>query len=161
MCLTKKFYGLQMKKDGDGKFEGFIVHDIGSMIQNIDPDMYGQTGADNYDGGRYEFMFTGFHVVDDTNTMFLVFKEEKDGKDKYHYLFLNENSYDKVYGFSTIQSIVVDQLVANPEDVFSRVEAIKTLDSVNIALTDYGFWDLEKNDWRAFKFERFIGCIEC
>ena len=25
----------------------------------------------------------------------------------------------------------------------------------------FAYWDLEKNDWRAFKFERFIGCIEC
>ncbi len=25
----------------------------------------------------------------------------------------------------------------------------------------FAYWDLEKNDWRAFKEERFIGCIEC
>ena len=25
----------------------------------------------------------------------------------------------------------------------------------------FAYWDIEKNDWRAFKFERFIGCIEC
>lgn len=24
----------------------------------------------------------------------------------------------------------------------------------------FAYWDLDKNDWRAFKFERFIGCIE-
>ena len=60
-------------------------------------------------------------------------------------MFLNDNSYDKIYGFTTIQSIVVDQLIVEPKDVFKEIVQIKSLDSVNIALTDYGFWDLETN----------------
>ena len=32
-----------------------------------------------------------------------------------------------------------------PSDVFSRVESIRELNTVNIAMTDYGFWDLETN----------------
>jgi hypothetical protein len=32
-----------------------------------------------------------------------------------------------------------------PSHVFGKVDSIKELDTVNIALTDYGFWDIEKN----------------
>lgn len=32
-----------------------------------------------------------------------------------------------------------------PSDVFSKVDSVRDLDTMNIALTDYGFWDIEKN----------------
>lgn len=32
-----------------------------------------------------------------------------------------------------------------PSDVFSKVDSVRDLDTVNIALTDYGFWDIEAN----------------
>ena len=36
-------------------------------------------------------------------------------------------------------------MVVPPSDVFSKVEKIRELDTVNIAMTDYGFWDIEAN----------------
>lgn len=36
-------------------------------------------------------------------------------------------------------------MLVEPYKVFSKVEALRTLDTVNIAMTDYGFWDLEYN----------------
>ena len=36
-------------------------------------------------------------------------------------------------------------MVVPPSDVFSKVEKVKELDTVNIAMTDYGFWDIEAN----------------
>ena len=137
VCLSDKFLGLKPEWANDGSFTGFTVFDIGSMIPNLDQSQYAS--------GECTFMFAGFHVVGDSTTLFVVFVCEEGGNDKYHYLFLNKDSYDKVYGFSTIQSISVGNLITDPENVFSKVDAIKTLDSTNIALTDYGFWDLEPN----------------
>ena len=36
-------------------------------------------------------------------------------------------------------------MIVPPRNVFNKVEALRTLDSVNIAMTDYGFWDIETN----------------
>lgn len=78
--------------------------------------------------------------------MFLVVQEKGGTNDgKYHYLFLNESSLDETYGFTEIDSVVIDQLIVPPMDVFKKVDSIRELDNVNIALTDYGFWDIEAN----------------
>lgn len=114
VCLSDRYYGLKPESD-DGKFIGFTLYDIGSLIPNFDQSVYARTS------NGYEFMFSGFHVVNDVNTLFIVFKDVVNGKDRYHYVFLNDDSYDKIYGFTTIQSIVVDQLIVKPEDVFSKV----------------------------------------
>ena len=44
-----------------------------------------------------------------------------------------------------LQSVVVDGLVVDAFSVFTNVEAVRQLDSVCIALTNYGFWDVEPN----------------
>ena len=36
-------------------------------------------------------------------------------------------------------------MIAQPDDVFKKVDSIKSLDNITIALTDYGFWDIETN----------------
>lgn len=78
--------------------------------------------------------------------MFLSITEKSGPNDgKYHYLYLNESSLDETYGFTEIDSVVVDQLIVPPVEVFSKVESIRDLDNVNIAMTDYGFWDIEAN----------------
>lgn len=78
--------------------------------------------------------------------MFLVVQEKGGTNDgKYHYLFLNESSLDETYGFTEIDSVVIDQLIVPPMEVFKKVDSIRELDNVNIALTDYGFWDIEAN----------------
>lgn len=36
-------------------------------------------------------------------------------------------------------------MIVPPSEVFSKVDSVRELDTVNIALTDYGFWDIEVN----------------
>ena len=73
--------------------------------------------------------------------MLLVLRKGND----YYYIYLNDDSYDPVYGLTPIKTIAVGSLIVPPEDVFKKVESIKELDNVTIALTDHGFWDIEPN----------------
>ena len=133
LCVPSGFYGLQTYwNDDDGSFNGFILWNIGEMLPILSKD--------------FDHMFCSFHVIgnSDETTLFLAVREKSSSK-KYHYLYLNESSLDGTYGFTEIDSVVVDQLVVPPSDVFSRVESIRELNTVNIAMTDYGFWDLETN----------------
>ena len=133
LCVPSGFYGLQAQwNDEDGSFRGFILWNIGEMLPILSKD--------------FDHMFCSFHVIgnSDETTLFLAVREKSSSK-KYHYLYLNESSLDGTYGFTEIDSVVVDQLVVPPSDVFSRVESIRELNTVNIAMTDYGFWDLETN----------------
>jgi hypothetical protein len=76
--------------------------------------------------------------------MFVVFAEDIDSiQIQYHYVFLNESSTDRLYGFTEIKEVSLDQMIVEPHKVFSKVEALRTLDTVSIAMTDYGFWDIE------------------
>ena len=131
LCVPGGFYGLESTWDDNGAFAGFKMHDIGGVLPIL--------------GKAFDFKFCSFHVIGDSDeiTLFLVVQEKDTGK--YHYLYLNESSIDETYGFNEIDSVVVDQLIVPPSDVFSKVESIRELDTVNIALTDYGFWDIEKN----------------
>ena len=131
ICVPGGFYGLESHWDSTtGGFKGFILHDIGGALPILDK--------------SFTFKFCSFHVIGkgDETTLFLALVDESG---KYHYLYLNESSLDETYGFTEIDSVVVDQLIVPPSDVFSKVEQVRELDTVNIALTDYGFWDLEAN----------------
>ena len=133
LCVPSGFYGLQAHwDDEDGSFKGFILWDIGKMLPIL--------------GKDFDYMFCSFHVIGNSNetTLFLAVREKSSSR-KYHYLYLNESSLDGTYGFTEIDSVVVDKLVVPPSEVFSKVESIRELNTVNIAMTDYGFWDLEAN----------------
>lgn len=137
VCLTDGMYGLQPVWNSENKFIKFKCHDISSLIPNIDQALHAKH--------KYEFNICGFHVINKHLTMFVVFNEQTSDTKQYHYVFLNEDSYDKVYGFTQIESIVVDSMITEPSKVFNKIESLRTLDNVSIAMTDYGFWDLEKN----------------
>lgn len=131
LCVPGGFYGLESYWDSTtGGFKGFILHDIGEALPIIDR--------------SFDYKFCSFHVIgkNDETTLFLAIQ---DGNNKYHYLYVNESSLDETYGFTEIDSVVVDQLIVPPYEVFSKVDKVRELDTVNIALTDYGFWDLEAN----------------
>ena len=134
VCVPDGFYGLEPKWDeqsGKRTFVGFVLHDIGRELPVL--------------GKNFDFKFCSFHVIgsDGETTLFLVVQDKS--TKQYHYLYLNESSLDETYGFTEIDSTVVDQLVVRPPEVFTNVKEISTLNTVNIALTDYGFWDIEKN----------------
>ena len=86
------FMGLEVQRSEGGKFIGLKMHNIGGMLNNIDQD------------DSVDYQICGFHVVDDLITLLLVLKH--DGRQRY--LYLNDNSCDKVYGFHEIENIVVD-----------------------------------------------------
>lgn len=134
LCGHGGFYGLEAYWDttgGERAFKGFKLHDIGATLPIL--------------GKSLEYKFCSFHVIGnaDETTLFLAVKEKSGGL--YHYLYLNESSIDETYGFTEIDSVVVDQLIVQPSEVFSWVDSVRELDTVNIALTDYGFWDIEAN----------------
>lgn len=136
-CVPSGFFGLENHYDSTTRtFDGFVLHDIGGglpILQNT-----------------FNYKFCSFHVIGsgDESTLFLTIYETSSTRhpEKYHYLFVNESSLDETYGFTEIDSVLVDQLVVPPSNVFSWVDQIRELDTVNIAMTDYGFWDLEDNN---------------
>lgn len=141
LCVPDGFYGLESHWETISNartFKGFKLHNIG-WLQPIFK-------------RSFEYKFCSFHVIGDKDetTLFLAVQEpDEEGSvepGKYHYFYLNESSIDETYGLTEIDSIVVDQLIVPPSDVFSKVEEVRELDTVNIALTDYGFWDLEENN---------------
>ena len=129
VCLTSGFYGLQLSDEENS----WIIHDFSSTIPNI--------VSDNRD--KFNFKYCGFNVVGEKTTLFIVFT---DVNGKYHYAYMNDESHDPVYGFKEIDLLVTDQLVVSPWDVFNKVDSLKQLGSASIALTDYGFWDIEPNE---------------
>ena len=112
-CVKNRLYGIQDCYDPEEKwtFVHFNVLDIGAAIPNVDVGLY--------NANRFEFMSCGFHVVDENTTMFIVFKDVSD--ETYHYVFYNEDSIDKWYGFVPITQAVVDTLVADVGNVFTKV----------------------------------------
>ena len=118
------------------------MHDIGKSIPNIDVSLY--------NANKFEFMSCGFHVVDERASMFIVFREVDSGK--YHYVFMNEDSYDNVYGFTQINQASIDKLITDVDNVFKKVQSIKSLGIHTIAMTDYGFWDIEPNQTRSITY---------
>ena len=137
VCLGHGFYGLRPEWDSrTSEFLGFTATDIGALFPNLD--------GEAYSSGGYTFVDAGFHIVGGLNTLFVSFTSP-DGSS--HYIYLNDDTYDGVYGFSELRHLVVDgQMVVEPSSVFSKVVQMKTLDgNIAIALTDYGFWDLEPN----------------
>lgn len=100
LCTSSGFFGLEEywrtnKTTGSKEFKGFILHDIGSMLS-----VFGKSDLD--------YKFCSFHVIGDSDetTLFLVVQEQDTAK--YHYLYLNESSIDETYGFTEIDSVVVD-----------------------------------------------------
>lgn len=145
MCVQNRLLGLEDRfptEDGVKKFSKFVVHDIGSLIPNIDQSLYSSD--------RFEFMTCGFHAVDETTTLFIVFKDSRSGR--YHYAFMNEGSYDNVYGFTQINQASLDSLITDVDRVFRKVQSIKSLGNHTIAMTDYGFWDIEPNQTRSVTY---------
>ena len=67
-------------------------------------------------------------------------------------MFMNENSYDQLYGFTPINQVSVDRLVVDVDRVFKKVQSIKSLGNHTIDMTDYGFWDLEPNKTRSVTY---------
>lgn len=133
-CISNGFYGLESNwNEIDGSFSGFTLHNIGSMLPILKK--------------KFDFKFCSFHVLGDAEetTLFLTMQEKGDGG-QYRYLYLNESSIDETYGFTEVDSVVVDQLVVSPSNVFNKVDSIRELDNVNIAMTNYGFWDIEANN---------------
>ena len=110
------------------------MYDLGSKILNIDQEQY----------AKDEFVFTecSFIVIDELITLFIVFKD-KGGQ--YHYVFLNDNTYDSLYDFTQVSSLNMNGMIVNPSDEVKKIDSVKSLDSISIAMTDYGFWDIEPN----------------
>lgn len=99
LCASNGFFGLQEhwmddETSGEMVFQGFMLHDIGSFLPILGKDLY--------------YRFCSFHVIGDSDetTLFLAVQEKDNSK--YHYLYLNESSIDETYGFTEIDSVVVD-----------------------------------------------------
>ena len=135
VCLSHGFYGLELRWTKKNTLGSVVLHDLGATIPNMD--------KDDYHARKFGFVYCGFHNVDNMNTLFVAFKENLTGK--YRYMYINEESYDKEYGFREIDTLVQDSLLLDVDDVFTKLTSVKTLDSVNIAMTNCGFWDLERN----------------
>ena len=94
VCLSDGFYGLKPVR-GNGEFQGLKMYDIGYLMPNID--------RDQYLSKKFNFKSCGFHSVDGVSTLFVILGQtDGDGTEHCHYLFVNEDSYDKVYGFTPI-----------------------------------------------------------
>lgn len=163
VCLTNGFYGLELvKKEND--FIGIQMYNLGEMIPNLyaNNSIHGDiickgsigeiicegTNGDVICEGQgtndeYEFVNCSFNSVEDRMIMFLVLKERNSSK--CHYLYLDDLSYDRTYGFKEIKQLITDQLIARPQDVFTQLDSFKQLDTFTIAMTNYGFWDVEEN----------------
>ena len=147
-CAEKRFVGLRKRSSTSSTdINSLEVVDIGSMLNNLDGDRYGSNG--------YAFVDCEFCSIDGEPILVLTLSEEvSDGEDgettttttKYSYLYFSESSYDKKYGFAKIEQVSVDGTIVAPGDVWTRVESLNALDTVNIVLTDYGFWDIEPNE---------------
>lgn len=135
VCMDNGLYGLQPMFDPNTKeFSALRLNDLGAMIENID--------SQEYRDRKYAFKSCSFQVVDGITSLVVVVVDYSGIQ---HYLFMNEDSYDSLYGLREMKSVVVDGLVVNAIDVFTNVEAVRQLDDVCIALTNYGFWDIEPN----------------
>lgn len=88
MCMDNGLYGIE-PKFAKGEFSHIAMHDIGCMIENLDSDQYRNKG--------YEFKMCGFQVVGGLTSLVVVVSDSV--MQTYHYLFLNENSHDSLYGF--------------------------------------------------------------
>ena len=135
VCAAQGLYGLVPMYENK-EFIGMGIYDIGEDIQNINHDKYSRH--------LYDFLWCGFASIGEEATLFIVFRDLNEGGG-YHYVYLNANTYDSTYGFVKIRQLVNDTLIVDPDNVFSKVESIRELDNVTIALTDYGFWDVESN----------------
>jgi len=118
------------------------IYDVGKTIKNLN--------QDKYENHKYDFKWCGFASIAETVTLFVVFEDLDEGK--YHYVYVNEESYDNTYGFVKIRQLANDTLVVNQDNVFNKIDSIRELDNVSIALTDYGFWDLERNETKDITY---------
>lgn len=130
LCSTSGIYGLEFQYT-DGVPSKIVMHDLTTMMPILN-------------GGIYEFVDCKFVEVDGSSTMVVVCVDS-DGK--YHHLYMNEETYDEVYGgFVEIDELVSNGFVVPVSSVFNKTEGIKTIGNHNIAMTEYGFWDLERNN---------------
>ena len=153
VCLSTGFYGLTPNYNVLGEFTGMSMYDIGITLKNLD--------TNHYQEGKFEFVFCGFMSVDSEVTLFVVIDTPDDaGNKKYHYLFLNATQYDNIYGMTDISWVRMDQLVTDKENVFTNVKQIKGLGEIPIAMTDYGFWDIEPNTTKQITYS-YRGVKDC
>lgn len=125
VCLSHRFYGLVFKS---GK--GSLI-DLGAKIACLD----------GYKEDQYVFEGCGFVSIEDKATMLLSCRDSQG----FSYLYINEDTLAKAYGYTKIDELVSDQQVFKVGTVFSEMKSIKSLNTVNVVLTDYGFWDIEPN----------------
>lgn len=70
VCLKNRLWGLKPKFDSvTNEFTGFEELNIGSMMKNLDQEVYAN--------GGFDFVNCGFHVVNNDITLFVVFKEKE------------------------------------------------------------------------------------
>ena len=128
LCTTSGLYGLEIEFTS-GVASKFIMHDLCDRIPNM---------MDS----SYEFIDCQFISIDESSTMVVVCI---DSNGEYHYLYMNEKSFDEVYGFNVIDKLATDGFSVPVSSVISKVEYIKSLGNQNIVMTDYGFWGIEPN----------------
>lgn len=125
------FYGLEGRWNGSTKeFLGFVLHPLHDTIPNLE-------------ASDMEFQWCGFTSANDQQTLMLVANQWDGSKCKFFYL--SEDTFDETYGLTLIDQLVDDELIVNPSKVFNKVDSIRELNDISVAMTDYGFWDIEVN----------------
>lgn len=114
LCCTPPLHefsgllGLGIYREGN-EFLGLDLYDIGAESPNFISEM--------------EFKTCSFHAIDEETTFLLAaIEHNSSAKPKYRYFFLNESSFDPVYGFSEIAKVVVDGLTIEVDKAFDKVE---------------------------------------
>ena len=138
MCLTDGLFGLIPKFDQESnEFMGYGIVDISALLPNLDQDLHRE--------GMYEFNSCSFFSIDGEITMFVSFVDNKSNPSKTHYIYMNGKTYDNLYGFTEVEDVVADGLIVPTYKMFSKTHQLRMFSNVEIALTDYGFWDIEPN----------------
>ena len=128
LCTTSGLYGLEFEFT-NGVVTQFIMHDFSEMMKNM---------MDS----NYEFVDCQFISIDESSTMVVVCI---DSNGEYHYLYMNDESFDEVYGFNVIDKLETNGVPFPVSSAISKVEYIKSLGTQDIVMTDYGFWGIEPN----------------
>ena len=135
VCTSNGLYGIELVSDDDGKFDHIVMHDIGTKI----PSIVSSRGVYS----DFEFIYCGICTIEENATLFIICVGKNDGKS--HYFYVNEDTMDLLYGLNVANQCAVDGMVFASDDIFTKIDSIKGLDTMSIAMTDYGFWDIEPN----------------
>ena len=138
VCLTDGLFGLIPEFDRDSnEFMGYGIVDISALLPNLDQNLHEE--------GMYEFNNCSFFSIDGEITMFVTFVDNKSNPSKTHYIYMNGKTYDNLYGFTEVEDVVADGLIVPAYKMFSKTHQLRMFSNVEVALTDYGFWDIEPN----------------